>query len=259
MAEVPRWRLVGDWFDLCRCRVPCGCTFAQPPDEGRCEGILAWHVREGRYGETALDELNVVAVGGFDGNIWTGEATNSEMGFFMDERADDNQREALQVIFGGQAGGWPAGFAQLIDEVRGIEFAPIDFQIADDLGHWGVKVPGKAWGSAEALTGPTTPEGARVQVHNPPGAEVGPGQIATWATVREAEVEAFGFKLELARPVQQALPVRLVGTGRGLSRPRRIAEAAHAGPSGIGPAGLVARGGARRSIASHNRHIPSRV
>ena len=76
MADSPRWRLKGDWFDLCRCRVPCGCTFAQPPDEGRCDGILAWHVREGRYGDAVLDELNVVGVGGFDGNIWTGEATN---------------------------------------------------------------------------------------------------------------------------------------------------------------------------------------
>jgi hypothetical protein len=33
-----------------------------------------------------------------------------------------------------------------------------------------------------------------VQVHNAPGAEVGPGQIATWATAEEDEVEAFGFK-----------------------------------------------------------------
>jgi hypothetical protein len=46
MADVPRWRLTGDWFDVCRCRVPCGCTFAQAPDEGQCDGILAWHVRE---------------------------------------------------------------------------------------------------------------------------------------------------------------------------------------------------------------------
>jgi hypothetical protein len=33
------------------------------------------------------------------------------MGFFIDERADDLQREALQSIFGGQTGGWQAGFA----------------------------------------------------------------------------------------------------------------------------------------------------
>ena len=194
MAEVKRWRLTGDWFDLCRCRVPCGCTFAQAPDEDQCDGILAWRIREGNYGDVSLDGLNVVMVGSFMGNLWTGESHDSFAGFFIDERADGSQREALQAIFGGQAGGWPAGFAGLIDEVRGIEFAPIEIEIADDLAHWRVEVPGKAKGSAESLTGPTTPEGARVQVHNPPGAEVGPGQIATWGTASEDEVAAFGFK-----------------------------------------------------------------
>jgi hypothetical protein len=193
MADIPPWRLTGDWFDVCRCRVPCGCTFAQAPDEDQCDGILAWHIREGNYGDAPLDGLNVVGVGSFTGNLWAGEA-KPEMGFFIDERADQSQREALQTIFGGQAGGWPAGFAELIAVVRGIEFAAIDFEIADDLGHWRVEVPGKARGSAEALTGPTTAEGARVEVHNAPGAEVGPGQVATWGTAKDDEVEAFGFK-----------------------------------------------------------------
>src|ERR671933_15800 len=101
MAEAERWRLLGDWFDVCRCRVPCGCTFAQAPDDGTCEGILAWHIREGNYGDVSLDGMNVVMVGSFVGNIWTGEARDSFAGFFIDERADERQREALQVIFGG--------------------------------------------------------------------------------------------------------------------------------------------------------------
>jgi hypothetical protein len=194
MADVPQWHLAGDWFDVCRCRVPCGCTFAQAPDEDQCDGILAWHVREGNYGEVELEDLNVVAVGSFVGNIWTGEAKDSKMGFFIDERADESQRNALETIFGGEAGGWPAGFAQLIEDVLGIEYAPIDFELADDLSNWRVEVPGKARGSAEALTGPTSPEGTRVQVHNAPGAEVGPGQVATYATASEDEVNAFGLK-----------------------------------------------------------------
>jgi hypothetical protein len=33
-----------------------------------------------------------------------------------------------------------------------------------------------------------------LQVHNAPGAEVGPSEVATWATAKEDEVEAFGFK-----------------------------------------------------------------
>jgi hypothetical protein len=194
MAEIPSWRVRGDWFDVCRCRVPCGCTFAQPPDEDECNGILAWHIREGNFGDATLDDLSIVAIGSFEGNIWTGEAKNSAMGFFIDERADEDQRQALQTIWGGDAGGWPAGFAQLIEEVRGIEYAPIKFEIEDDLAHWSVEVPGKAKGSAVALTGPTAPEGSRVEVHNAPGAEVGPGQIATWGTAEDDEVEAFGFK-----------------------------------------------------------------
>ena len=60
------------------------------------------------------------------------------MGIFIDERADARQREALQTIFGGQAGGWPGQFAQKIAEVRGIEFAPIEFEWRRDLAHWRV-------------------------------------------------------------------------------------------------------------------------
>ena len=67
--------------------MPCGCTFAQAPDEGQCDGILAWHVREGSYGDVELDGLNVVAVGLFEGNVWAGEAKPA-MGFFIDERAE---------------------------------------------------------------------------------------------------------------------------------------------------------------------------
>jgi hypothetical protein len=192
-TEIPKWRVAGDWFDVCRCRVPCACTFAQAPDEDQCDGILAWHINEGAYGDVSLDDLNVVAVGSFEGNIWTGEAKNSRMGFFIDERADESQRDAMQTIWGGDAGGWPAGFAELIEDVLGIEYAQIEFELADDLSRWSVEIPGKAKGSAEALTGPTSPE-IPVQVHNAPGAEVGPGQVATYATAREDEVDAFGFK-----------------------------------------------------------------
>jgi hypothetical protein len=125
---------------------------------------------------------------------WRSVRSKGTAGPVIDERADGGQREALQAIFSGRAGGWPGGFAELIEEVRGIEFAPIVFEIADALAYWRVEAPGKARGRAEALTGPTTPEGARLQAHNAPGAEVGPGQVATWATAMDDEVEAFNVK-----------------------------------------------------------------
>src|SRR5207253_3837113 len=96
MAETPRWRLVGDWFDVCKCTIPCPCTFAQAPSEGDCEGVLAWHIREGSFGDVPLDDLNVVALGAFTGNIWAGEGKVT-MGISIDERADDSQRGGLQT------------------------------------------------------------------------------------------------------------------------------------------------------------------
>src|SRR4051794_10161243 len=128
MAEIASWRLSGDWFDMCRCRVPCCCTFAQAPDDGQCDGILAWHVREGHYGDVTLDGLNFVMVGSFEGNLWTGEAKNSAAGFFLDERADEQQRAALQTIFAGQAGGWAATLGRLLgNDVPGPRVVPLRF------------------------------------------------------------------------------------------------------------------------------------
>ena len=97
MADVPEWRVTGDWFDVCKCGIPCPCTFAEAPTYGDCDGVLAWHIREGRYGDVQLDGLNVVALGHFEGNLWAGE-TKAVMGIFMDERADETQRQALQTI-----------------------------------------------------------------------------------------------------------------------------------------------------------------
>ncbi len=42
-----------------------------------------------------------------------------------------------------QAGAFPAEFAELIGEMRGIEFVPIEFEVTDDLEYWKAEIPGK--------------------------------------------------------------------------------------------------------------------
>jgi hypothetical protein len=193
-----KWHLQGDWFDSCKCTIPCPCTFAQDPTYGDCDGVLLWHIRAGHYGDTALDGLNVAMLGYFAGNPWAGTVRDARAALLFDERADQNQRAALQMIFGGQAGGWPATFVQLLPgmEISGMEFAPIRASFDNDLSSWSVEIPGQASATVEALTGPTTPEGARVQTHNPPGAEVGPGQVATWGRATSDRADAYGFQWE---------------------------------------------------------------
>ena len=197
MAEtamaIPAWHAAGDWFDTCNCNIPCPCSFAQPPTYGECEGVLVWHVREGNYGDVRLDGLNVLMLGSFVGNVWA-EHSDAFAAVFLDERADDTQREALQMIFGGRAGSWPAELVSMLaPEMRGMEVAPIEVEIDGDLGSWRAAVPERVESRAEALTGPTTPPGARVQTTNLPGSETGPGQLATWGRATTDRADAYGF------------------------------------------------------------------
>jgi hypothetical protein len=153
----------------------------------------------------------VLALGYFVGNIWAG--AKATMGIFIDERANDRQRDALQTIFGGRAGGWPGQFAQNIGEVRGIDFAPIEFELAGDFATWRAAIPGKVEAKAEALTGPTTPPGKRVQTLNPPGSEVGPNGVATWGIATVDRADGFGFKWN--RSGQSSKHIAFAWTGPG--------------------------------------------
>jgi hypothetical protein len=119
-----------------------------------------------------------VVLADFQGNIWAGN-TKANIAVFFDESANDEQREALNMIFSGKAGVFMAEFAKLIGEVRGIEYAPVKVEVANDLSKWRAEISGKVIAKGEALTGPMTPPGKRVQTVNLPGSEVGPGTVAT--------------------------------------------------------------------------------
>ncbi len=192
--DVPPWQVRGDWFDVCSCNIPCPCEFAQAPTDNYCEGVLAYHIKHGHYGDVALDGLNIVLVSAFSGDLWAGTGEDWEVGVFVDSQADAAQREAIQSIWSGQAGGWMRGMARMIKRVRGMSVADIRFELDNELAHWRVEIPGLIRAGAAALTGPTADPARRVQTINPPGSEVGPsGKVATWGSSTEAYWNAFGF------------------------------------------------------------------
>lgn len=213
MAEIPRWHVVGDWFDVCSCNIPCPCEFAQPPTNNVCYGVLAYHIREGHYGDAPLAGLNFMLVGTFEGDLWAGRARNMKLGLFVDARANARQQEALQMIISGRAGGIPARLSAIWGEpeMLGMEVVPIEFEVAGDLASWRAEVPGKVVARAEALTGPMTPPGKRVQTLNPPGSEVGPGAVATWGRTTAHRVEALGLKWEVDGKSSKHIPFEWSG------------------------------------------------
>lgn len=131
MASVmTQWQITGDYFENCNCAVLCPCEVSsQPmltaqPTYGTCNVPLAFHIERGNYDSTSLDGLNVAVMAHTPGPMANG---NWSVALYIDERANDDQRAALQAIFSGQAGGVMGGFAPLISTVLGVKFVPITF------------------------------------------------------------------------------------------------------------------------------------
>ena len=132
MADQIQWQLSGDYFENCSCTLLCPClvSAAAPltskPTEGYCNVPLLFHVDSGRYGDVALDGLNVAVMLHAPGVMAEG---NWSVAAYIDERADDKQTEALGAIFTGAAGGPMAAFAPLISKNLGVRKVPIAFRI----------------------------------------------------------------------------------------------------------------------------------
>ncbi|WP_044475895.1 DUF1326 domain-containing protein [Rhodococcus aetherivorans] len=206
-SKQTRWHLKGQWFDICSCILPCGCTMAQPPTDGVCYGTLVYQIDEGYFGELDLSGLTVVTIGEIKSeNLWdSSKPVEGIYDLIIDERADTDQRDALERLWTGQEGGWIANLVGLLGTVRQLEFAPIECRIEGDLARWSIDVPGRVSGAVDALSGPTTPPGQRVQTFNPPGSETG-GSPATWGVPTKMELVDFGFLGEWTAKSSKHIP-----------------------------------------------------
>src|SRR5688572_27593920 len=100
MAE--KWQLQGKVLVACNCDWGCPCNFNAPPTTGKCEGGWTWHVEHGSYGDVTLDGLNFSVYANWPGAIHEG---NGEALILIDERADAEQRRAIDVLLEGKSGG----------------------------------------------------------------------------------------------------------------------------------------------------------
>jgi hypothetical protein len=114
----------GDYFEACTCDVSCPCIFLGPATRDTCDVFFAWHIAQGEKDGVDLAGLNVALVARTPKQMAAGNWT---VALYLDERASDEQSQALAAIFSGQAGGHLANVAPLIGKVAGVTRATIDF------------------------------------------------------------------------------------------------------------------------------------
>jgi hypothetical protein len=117
----PQWQVSGEYFEACSCDSVCPCPtsgLAARPTQGFCDAGLVFNVQRGRYGSTQLDGLSFAVLLHTPGPMIQGNWT---VGLVVDERASQEQRDALTAIASGQSGGPMAALAPLIANFGGVE------------------------------------------------------------------------------------------------------------------------------------------
>lgn len=125
-THVATWRLKGTVVLACNCDYGCPCNFNARPTHGHCEGGWTWQVEEGAYGDTRLDGLNFALLVDWPGAISEGKG---EALILVDERANAAQRQVLETLVTGKAGGPWGILANTIAKCHGLQFVPYEQEL----------------------------------------------------------------------------------------------------------------------------------
>ena len=123
-----RWHLKGDYFENCNCEVLCPCIVqgaAAVPTEGHCDVGFAFHIEEGDLNGIALNSLNFVVIVYTPGIMSEG---NWSTAVYIDQRADQQQREALSRILSGEVKGPAERWMSFTSDFLGIKYSPITYK-----------------------------------------------------------------------------------------------------------------------------------
>jgi hypothetical protein len=105
--DLTPWHVQGEYLESCNCEAICPCRMIGGTPGGRsthgeCFGLLSWHIERGSAHTLGLGGLNVALACRYHddepGSPWS-------IVLYVDERADAEQRSALEAIFLGAAGG----------------------------------------------------------------------------------------------------------------------------------------------------------
>ena len=161
MTTGVQWSLRGEYLEACSCDWGCPCKFGANPTKGYCQGVIGFEIQEGRYGQVAVGGLGLAIILSAPSSPFLGNLTVT---MYIDERATAEQRQALEAIVSGQAGGFWGAVGALITDNRGIKAAPMRMETAGKRRTF--TIPGVVELVNEPLSNPMTKEEQEVMVTN---------------------------------------------------------------------------------------------
>jgi len=174
------WEFKGRELVNCTCEYGCNCQFNALPDKGHCYAVDGIQIDEGHHGDTRLDGLRIGAIFKWPGPIHEG---NGEALAFVDERADEKQRDALLKIMTGQDTDPFATmfyvYASTVTKMHEPVFTAIEFEVDVEGRRGRLSVPGYVEMTGEPIRNKVTGEESRAQIALPNGFEYAVADIGS--------------------------------------------------------------------------------
>lgn len=204
-----QWMIRGPEFANCNCAWGCPCQFGSPTTHGHCEAILCGHIEEGHFNGTTLDGLDWALAVHWPGEIADGNGTEQAI---IDERADDNQREALRKILHGESTAPGAThfyvYNSTTSTVLDTLYAPIEVSIDVDGRTADLKIDGLAESTGRPIISKFNGEPVRSRIHLPGGFEYTYAEMGNASSTVNA-----GIKLDLNDSYGQFCELHLTQDG----------------------------------------------
>lgn len=177
------WKMKGEYVKNCNCTATCTCdTIGFPSPHKGCEGMLAMRITDGHRNDVDLTGVKWAVSYWWPGALHEGNGTAE---IFVDQSANEEQRDGLMKILSGQEGGALFEiFAQIITTFHGPNFVDINFEFDKDARKAKVSIDGYMDTESEPLHIPATGDEQRVIVKMPGGFEYKEFEVAIAKHVR---------------------------------------------------------------------------
>ena len=175
------YRVKTESVEACNCQHGCNCQFEGIPNEGKCEFIIGYDVKDGRYGNVSLNGVRAVVAARYPKAI---HEDNGHVVLFVDKKATQEQADAFVSILSGKMGGMPwealAGTITRFEEPirKPVKITPVGERSR-------VRVPGTVELTLTPLKDPVTGKEKEVHIVYPKGGFFwNDGKVATTEVMR---------------------------------------------------------------------------
>jgi hypothetical protein len=184
------WEFKGRELVNCTCTYGCNCQFNGLPDKGHCHAVAGMQIDAGHYGQIKLDGLRIAAIFKWPGPVHEG---NGEAIAFVDESADERQRDALLKIMTGQDtdpfATMFAVYASTVTTMNAPVFTKIDLELDIDGRRGRVFVKDYIDVKGEPIRNKVTGAESRAQIVLPEGFEYAVAEIGSASSKTKGPVQ----------------------------------------------------------------------